>query len=55
MRQYLCQGLEKMKGKPLSLSRESVPGRVTVSAKALSDRVPDMFEGDKVRRVHCQE
>lgn len=44
MRQYLCQGLEKMRGKPLSLSRESVPGRVAVSTKAVSDRVPDMSE-----------
>lgn len=42
MRGYLCQGLEKMRGKPLSLSRESVPGREIISAKAL--RVPDMFE-----------
>lgn len=41
-----------MRGKPLMREhRECVPGRVIISAKALSVREPDMFEEEKACRA----
>lgn len=44
MRKYLCQSLEKTKGKSFSCLGRVFQAEVTVSAKALSDGVLAVFE-----------
>lgn len=44
MRRCLCQGLEKMKGKPFNCLGKVFQANFTLIAKALSDGVLAMFE-----------